>query len=149
AQWTGPRRIALEDYARSQGKPIDDPEVQLDFFMQENQGPEAPAWKAVMSAPTAQDAAVAFVNKWERPASRHAAERTARYTGQGPGEGAGHFGGVGLGAPINTVDSPSEGGSRFGGTGLGIPAATEKAKQPWWKKMLGDMAGGATNFGGG
>jgi hypothetical protein len=81
AQWTGPRRVALEDFARAQGKPINDPELQLDFFMQENAGVEAPAWKQVMSAPTAQDAAVAFVNKWERPASNYAEQRSAKYAG--------------------------------------------------------------------
>jgi hypothetical protein len=102
AQWTGPRRIALEDFARSQGKRIDDPDVQLDFFMQENQGREAPAWKIVMNAPTAQEAAVAFVKHWERPTSENVAKRTARYT---------------------NADSPSEGGARFGGTGLGQPGA--------------------------
>lgn len=81
AQWTGPRRVALEEYARAQGKPVNDPDVQLDFFMQENQGPEAAAWKAVMAAPTAEDAAVAFVNQWERPASKYAAQRSAKYSG--------------------------------------------------------------------
>jgi hypothetical protein len=50
AQWTGPRRIALENYAQAQGRRIDDPDVQLDYFMQENAGPEAGAWKAVMRA---------------------------------------------------------------------------------------------------
>jgi hypothetical protein len=100
AQWTGPRRIALEDFARSQGKRIDDPDVQLDFFMNENRGYEAPAWKTVMNAPTAQDAAVAFVKNWERPTSENVAKRTAQYT---------------------NADSPSEGGARFGGTGLGQP----------------------------
>jgi hypothetical protein len=98
AQWTGPRRVALEQFAQSQGKPIDDPDVQLDYFMSENAGPEAAAWQHVMAAPTAQDAAVAFVNKWERPAAEHAASRSAKYT--------------------NASDSPSEGGARFGGTGL-------------------------------
>lgn len=153
AQWTGPRRIALEDYARSQGKSIDDPDVQLDFFMHENQTVEAPAWKQVLSAPTAQEAAVAFVNKWERPASQHAASRTARYMGQGPGEGAGHFGGTGLGTPADVSDSPSEsaGGP---GTTLGTPAATpvaaaDKEKKPWWQKVLGGLGeAGATSFGG-
>lgn len=81
AQWTGPRRVALEQFAQSQGKPAHDPDVQLDFFMQENAGPEAAAWKQVLAAPTAQDAAVAFVNKWERPDSRYAAQRSARYAG--------------------------------------------------------------------
>jgi tail lysozyme len=81
AQWTGPRRVALEDYARAQGKPVNDPDLQLDFFMNENQGPEAAAWKAVMASPTARDAAVAFVNQWERPASQYAAQRSAKYGG--------------------------------------------------------------------
>jgi hypothetical protein len=98
AQWTGPRRVALEQFAQSQGKSIDDPDLQLDYFMSENSGPEAAAWQQVMAAPTAQDAAVAFVNKWERPAAEHAASRSAKYT--------------------NASDSPSEGGARFGGTGL-------------------------------
>jgi hypothetical protein len=97
AQWTGPRRIALEDFARSQGKRIDDPELQLDYFMHENQNYEAPAWKTVMNAPTAQDAAVAFVKHWERPTSENVAKRTAKYTG----EGAAHFGGTGLGQPAS------------------------------------------------
>src|SRR5262245_41324738 len=57
AQWTGPRRVALEEYARAQGKPVNDLDVQLNYFMHENLGPEAAAWKAVMASPTAQDAA--------------------------------------------------------------------------------------------
>ena len=98
AQWTGPRRTMLENYAAEVGKPVDDLDTQLDFFMLENRGPEAAAWSQVVAAPTAQDAAVAFVNKWERPAAEHAASRSAKYT--------------------NASDSPSEGGARFGGTGL-------------------------------
>jgi len=81
AQWTGPRRVALEQYAKSQGKPIDDLDLQLDYFMAENAGPEAAAWKQVMSAQNANDAAVQFVNKWERPASKYAQQRTAKYGG--------------------------------------------------------------------
>jgi len=81
AQWTGPRRIALEDFAKAQGKPINDLDTQLDFFMNENQTTEAPAWRSVMATTNPQDAATAFVNKWERPASKYAAERSARYGG--------------------------------------------------------------------
>jgi len=115
AQWTGPRRVALEQFAQSQGKSIDDPDLQLDYFMSENAGPEAAAWQQVMAAPTAQDAAVAFVNKWERPAKEHAASRSAKYT--------------------NASDSPSEGGSRFGGTGLDaanpVDPSTAKPASPY------------------
>jgi hypothetical protein len=123
AQWTGPRRVALEQYAQARGKPIDDPNVQLDFFMQENAGPEAAAWKQVLAAPDRNAAAVTFVNAWERPAAEHAAARSASYSGKG-GE-----------------DAPSEGGGRFGGTGLdatstkesafGAPAAAPGAASPY------------------
>ena len=102
AQWTGPRRVALENYAQAQGKPNDDGDAQLDFFMLENAGPEAAAWAKVMAAKTTPEAAVNFVNHWERPAAEHAASRSAKYT--------------------NASDSPSEGGARFGGAGLGDPA---------------------------
>jgi hypothetical protein len=103
AQWTGPRRIQLEDYARTQGKPVDDPELQLDFFMAENAGPEAGAWKSVMNSPDTQTAAVNFVSNWERPAEKHKLARVARYQGDSPSEGGARFGGTGLGDPANPV----------------------------------------------
>lgn len=79
AQWTGPRRVALEDFARSRGTSADDPNAQLDFFMAENAGPEASAWKNVMASPDARSAAVNFVTKWERPADP--GSRVAKYGG--------------------------------------------------------------------
>jgi len=105
AQWTGPRRIALEDFAKAQGKRIDDPDVQFDFFMRENAGPERGAWATVMNAPDAQTAAINFVKNWERPATVNLNRRIAQYQG----------------------DSPSEGGARFGGEGLGDPATAAPA----------------------
>ncbi|RVB05686.1 phage tail tip lysozyme [Mesorhizobium sp. M7A.F.Ca.CA.004.02.1.1] len=85
AQWTGPRRVALESFAAAQGKSLDDGNMQLDFFMEENAGAEASAWSKVMAAPTPQAAAVAFVNHWERPRADLAAQRTAKYsTGSAP-----------------------------------------------------------------
>jgi Phage tail lysozyme len=83
AQWTGPRRVALENFAASQNRPADDPDLQLDYFMSENAGPEAQAWQKVMAATTPQEAAATFVNEWERPAAQHAAARTAKYQGVG------------------------------------------------------------------
>jgi hypothetical protein len=81
AQWTGDRRVNLENYAAEKGRDVSDPNTQLDFFMHENQGSEAQAWAKVLAAPTDKDAAVSFVNNWERPAPEHAAERTAKYGG--------------------------------------------------------------------
>lgn len=88
AQWTGPRRVALEQYAAQRGVDPSDPEMQFDFFMQENQGSEAKAWQQVMASPDSRTAAQNFVRLWERPASEHLATRTAKYSGQeAPGVG--------------------------------------------------------------
>lgn len=79
AQWTGPRRVALEQFAKEQNKPVTDLDLQLDYFMRENAGPEANAWASVLSAASPQDAAVRFLTQWERPAAEHVATRTAKY----------------------------------------------------------------------
>lgn len=84
AQWTGPRRVALEDFAKGQGKPASDMNVQLDFLMSELQGPEAAAGKGIMAAPDTASAATAIVNDFLRPAEAHRAARAAEYGGGGP-----------------------------------------------------------------
>ena len=81
AQWTGPRRRELEAFAASQGKPVDDLNVQLDFLMTELQGAEAPAAAAIMSAKNAPEAAAAIVSSFLRPAEEHRASREAKYLG--------------------------------------------------------------------
>jgi Phage tail lysozyme len=81
AQWTGSRRTALENYARSRGVSADDPNAQFDYFMQENQGPEAKAWSAVMASPDERSAAQNFVRLWERPSKENMANRVTKYAG--------------------------------------------------------------------
>lgn len=88
AQWTDTapgkgRRTNLVNYAAARGKPADDPDVQLDFFMEENAGAEAKAWQIVTSARTKEEAAVAFVKHWERPAKDHVRTRSAKYMAGG------------------------------------------------------------------
>ena len=85
AQWTGPRRKALEAFAASQGKPVDDLNVQLDFLMQELSGSEAGAAGAIMSAKNAPEAAAAIVNSFLRPAEEHRSRREAEYLGMDTG----------------------------------------------------------------
>ncbi|TAZ82894.1 hypothetical protein ELH72_06320 [Rhizobium ruizarguesonis] len=51
AQWTGTRRVNLDNFAAERGTAIDDPDTQLDFFMHENAVPEASAWSQVLAAP--------------------------------------------------------------------------------------------------
>lgn len=62
AQWTGPRRKAL--------MAMPNPETlatQMQYFAQENAGPERSAWEATMAAPTLEDATRTFATQWERP----------------------------------------------------------------------------------
>lgn len=81
SQWTGPRRVALEGFAASRGKPVSDVDVQLDFLMHELSGSEKAAANAIYSTKNASDAAVAIVNKFLRPAEAHRARRAAKYSG--------------------------------------------------------------------
>lgn len=81
SQWTGPRRRALEAYAASQGRPVDDADLQLDFLMTELQGPEKSAWDRISAAQSTPEAAAAVVNYFLRPAEEHRARREANYLG--------------------------------------------------------------------
>lgn len=81
AQWTGPRRVALEKFAHNTGRSVSDVDTQLDFLMHELQGPEAGAAKSFLSAKTPQEAAVAIAQNFLRPAPEHLARRVANYSG--------------------------------------------------------------------
>lgn len=83
AQWTGPRRKALEAAAAQRGVSVDDPDFQLDFLVGELQGPERQAWDRVVQTSTAGDAAAAFATNFLRPAKEHLERRVASYTGGG------------------------------------------------------------------
>ena len=83
AQWTGPRRVALERFAQSRGVDPSDMNVQLDFLMTELQGPEARAGQAIMAAPDAPTAADAILRQFLRPAAEHVETRSQRYLGGG------------------------------------------------------------------
>jgi hypothetical protein len=80
-QWNGPRFQGLQAFARDQGKDWKDEQVQLDYFMAENQGSQKDAWSKVVNSQTPQEAAVNFVNHWERPAEQYRASRAAKYAG--------------------------------------------------------------------
>lgn len=84
AQWTGPRRVALEQFASQSGRDVSDPNVQMDFLMSELQGPEAQAWQAIAAAPDAGTAGAEIVNRFLRPAEEHRSRRAAQYTGGQP-----------------------------------------------------------------
>jgi hypothetical protein len=83
AQWTGPRRVALEQFAAERGASVADPNVQMDFLMTELQGPEARAASNIFAAPDAGTAAQAIVRDFLRPAPENLDRRMAEYGGGG------------------------------------------------------------------
>ena len=128
AQWTGPRRRALESFAAQQGANISDPNVQLDFLMTELQGPEAGAAKSIFAAQDSGQAAAAIVNSFLRPAESHRAAREARYTG-----GAGY-------APQGGGMSASGQPVPFTGGDSGVVGALASAmSDPWVAKKYGPV----------
>lgn len=83
-QLTGPRRVAYEQYAQQLGVDPSNVDAQLDFMMNELQGPEANAYQSILAAPDTGSAAAAIVNDFLRPAEEHRARRVAQYTGGAP-----------------------------------------------------------------
>lgn len=84
SQWTGPRRVALENFAAERGKSVGDTNTQLDFLMSELQGPEARAARSIYATNDAGSAAAAIAKDFLRPAKEHLDRRVARYTGNAP-----------------------------------------------------------------
>lgn len=66
-QWTGPRRVAYEQFAAERGKPFDDLQTQLDFTMYELQGPERAAYAALQGVTNPIDAARIYSEQYLRP----------------------------------------------------------------------------------
>jgi hypothetical protein len=75
AQWLGPRRRQLFEFARIHGlNPYETRTQQLFFKWESEQGPERGAWKRVMAARTPEEAAYLHARYWERPSARELAE---------------------------------------------------------------------------
>lgn len=123
AQWTGPRRDALTQFAQSQGRPVADVDTQLDFLMTELQGPESGAAQSILGAQDTGSAAAAIVNKFLRPAEEHRSRREANYLGGAAPQGMSN------GVAGNTPQAPS-----------GVVAALISAQQdPWVAKKYGPV----------
>jgi hypothetical protein len=67
AQWTGPRRVALENYAASRGVQPSDLNTQLDFLQQELDGSENKAGQALRATTNPEEAARVFESQFLRP----------------------------------------------------------------------------------
>lgn len=74
-QWTGPRRRQFEAFAQEQGRPLDDPGVQLDFTLWELTNTEKRAGDAIMKAPDAVTAARLYSDLFLRPGVPHMERR--------------------------------------------------------------------------
>lgn len=81
AQWTGPRRVGLENFAATTGRPVDGVDTQLDYLMSELKGPEAKAFQSIANTQTPNDAAVAIARDFLRPAPENLERRVAQYSG--------------------------------------------------------------------
>lgn len=79
-QWNGPRKAALEQFAAKRGSSPADLDTQLDFLVQELEGPERGAYDSLLRTGSASEAAVAFLNDFERPAETHRSRREAKYS---------------------------------------------------------------------
>jgi hypothetical protein len=66
AQWLGPRKRALQDYARRQGSYAADPGTQLDFIDHELNTTERRARTKLLASNTLEDATTAFSDHFER-----------------------------------------------------------------------------------
>lgn len=76
-QWTGPRRRALEAEAARRGVPVSDLAFQLDYTLEELQGPELRAFNALQQTQTAEDAARVYSEMFLRPGIPHLDRRIA------------------------------------------------------------------------
>lgn len=76
-QWTGPRRVQFEEFARSRGVDPSDLNAQLDFTVWELQNTEKRAGEALMQASTPAEAARIYSEKFLRPGIPHLDRRIA------------------------------------------------------------------------
>lgn len=67
-QWHSERKKGLYDFAKSQGKNWSDLDVQLDYVLKEGQTTYKNAFDKMRNAKTVEEATMAFMNEYERPA---------------------------------------------------------------------------------
>ena len=77
AQWTGPRRVAMETWCRARGLDPADPEAGYGYLCAELRTTEAPALAALRAAATLASATEAVWRRYERPGIVAAARRLA------------------------------------------------------------------------
>jgi hypothetical protein len=67
AQWTGPRRVGLEQFAKKNGLNVADRETQMKYFDQERSGAEKGAFNRLQKTGDVNSATKSFMQNYERP----------------------------------------------------------------------------------
>jgi hypothetical protein len=70
AQWTGPRRVGLENFAKKEGLPLNSRETQMKYFDQERMGSEKRAFDRLAKTGDVNSATKSFMQNYERPNAR-------------------------------------------------------------------------------
>lgn len=91
AQWHSERKTGLYNFAKKQGKSWEGLETQLDYILHELNTTEKGAKAQLYAAKTPQEATMAFMNKYERPAewakkqsSKHRVNEALKLSGLAP-----------------------------------------------------------------
>lgn len=75
AQWTGGRRVALENFAKDSGRDVSSLDLQLDYMWHEFQNGEKAAYEHLLKQTTVPNATQSFLDKYERAGVRRLDER--------------------------------------------------------------------------
>jgi hypothetical protein len=119
-QWTGPRRRALEAAATQRGVPVSDLDFQLDYTLEELNGPERGAMNALSRATTAEEAARLYSERFLRPGIPHMDRRLSE---------ARRLAGMGNAAPQGGAQAPQQPANALAGV-PGADTRTEVAENP-------------------
>lgn len=134
AQWEGPRRTALQAFARGRGTAETDAGTQLEFLWQELQTSERGAFSALRAATTVDQAATVFDQQFERSSggARQARIAAARniLAGAWPS----------LNVPVGGWPA---GSSQFAGASASGTAEAESNLPDWAQGILEWLANGA------
>lgn len=120
AQWTGPRRTALFNYAAKNGYAVNSYEAQYGYLRSELDGSYGYVMDAVRNASSLEEATAIVMNKFERPNAKYA--HLDRRMALAQGYMTGDFSGAGLVMPDGSI-----------GTGGATPNAprVDVVLMPW------------------
>jgi Phage tail lysozyme/D-alanyl-D-alanine carboxypeptidase len=138
-QWLGPRRAALEAFAKDRGTAVTDPNTQADFLVDELTNEKAATYqpgvfKAMQGAQTAADATKVWTSQFERPEKDNSDARIKGGTNVASLDSNGQF-----------VLGPGGGSTAAPATGTAVAAAAPTTPESWWGKLFDKPTDGGAN----